>query len=294
MSRLLSTYTIRLNRRHRLSGHVFSGRYKALVVDHSGHDYLRTVCDYVHLNPVRAGILKIDDHLSSYPWSSLSLYAAAREHRLVWLCVDRLLGAHGLPLDTPAARAEFLLRLEARRAEEQDEQTLQTIRQSWSFGSAQFKLELLQRLESHLGEHHSGHLHQQTSASRAERIISEELTRLGWTESDLTTQRKNAPDKLALAARVRKETTLTIKRIAARVHLGASKGANANRHRSMRPESPASSRVHVAPATVGIENASDQINLWVDPQTELRFKDFVGRKFDGRLDPKAYFGSPPL
>jgi putative transposase len=235
MSWLLSTYTIRLNRRHRLTGHAFGGRYKALLVDHFGNNYFRTVCDYVHLNPVRAGVLKNDDNLSAYPWSSLSLYAAAREHRPAWICVDRLLGAHGIPQDTPTARAEFQLRMEARRAEDQDEQTLQAIRQSWSFGKEEFKLELLQRLEIELGEHHSGDLLQQSSAARAERIINEKLTRLGWTESDLAGQRKSAPEKLAIAARLRKETTLTIKQISARVHLGTSKGANANLHRFMQP-----------------------------------------------------------
>ena len=40
---LLSTYTLRLNHRHRLFGHVFSGRYKALVVDSSSPGYLKTV-----------------------------------------------------------------------------------------------------------------------------------------------------------------------------------------------------------------------------------------------------------
>jgi hypothetical protein len=92
-------------------------------------------------------------------------------------------------------------------AEEQDEATLQAIRQSWSFGSEEFKIELLQRLEGELGERHSGQLHQQSSSARAERIIAEELTRLGWTESDLSSKRKNDPGKLALAARLRKETT---------------------------------------------------------------------------------------
>jgi len=53
---LLSAYTIRLNHRHKLFGHVFSGRYKALLVE-GGNGYLKTVCDYVHLNPVRAGLL---------------------------------------------------------------------------------------------------------------------------------------------------------------------------------------------------------------------------------------------
>src|ERR1041385_4656472 len=48
---LLSTYTLRLNHRHKLFGHVFSGRYKAVLVDGSEGDYLQTACDYVHLNP---------------------------------------------------------------------------------------------------------------------------------------------------------------------------------------------------------------------------------------------------
>src|SRR2546425_13298298 len=54
MKWLLGTYTGRFNRRHKLFGHLFSGRYKSLIVDGSGNCYLRTVCDYVHLNPVRA------------------------------------------------------------------------------------------------------------------------------------------------------------------------------------------------------------------------------------------------
>src|SRR5690348_4304248 len=53
----LSTYTARFNRRHKLSGHLFGGRYKSLIVDGSGTGYLKTVCDYVHLNPVRAKLL---------------------------------------------------------------------------------------------------------------------------------------------------------------------------------------------------------------------------------------------
>ena len=40
--------TARFNRRHKLFGHLFSGRYKSLIVDGSGDGYLRTVCDYVH------------------------------------------------------------------------------------------------------------------------------------------------------------------------------------------------------------------------------------------------------
>ena len=51
MKWFLGVYTSRFNRRHKLFGHLFSGRYKALFVDGSGNGYLKTVCDYVHLNP---------------------------------------------------------------------------------------------------------------------------------------------------------------------------------------------------------------------------------------------------
>jgi hypothetical protein len=166
-------------------------------------------------------------------WSSLGWYAAAREHRPAWICADRLLGAHGIPQATPAGRAEFQVRMEARRAEETDEETLKAIRQSWCFGHAELKDEFLERMDGQLGGHHSGALQQEASKSRAERIAAKELRRLGWSELDLASKRKNAPEKLAIAARLRKETTLTVKDIAARVSLGTSKSAKAKLHRFM-------------------------------------------------------------
>jgi putative transposase len=78
MAWLQSTYTIRLNHRHQLFGHVFGGRYKAQLVDGSANGYLRTACDYVHLNPVRAGMLLAAERLLSFPWSSFGAYMAAR------------------------------------------------------------------------------------------------------------------------------------------------------------------------------------------------------------------------
>jgi putative transposase len=230
MAWLQSTYTIRLNHRHKLFGHVFSGRYKAQLVEGGANGYLRTACDYVHLNPVRARLLQTEDRLLGYPWSSLASYLAAPEHRPKWIRVDRLLGEHGLPHDTAGSRQEFERRMEARRLEEADEQGLKVFRRGWCLGSEQFKNQILEGLEGKLGEHHSGELRRETAEARAERILSEELLRLGWNQTDLTTRRKNDPAKLAIAARLRKETTLPIKVIAARVHLGTSKSANARLH----------------------------------------------------------------
>ncbi|MHB8519900.1 MAG: transposase [Limisphaerales bacterium] len=227
---LLSTYTIRLNRRHETPGHVFSGRYKALVVESDGGGYLKTVCDYVHLNPVRANLLGAQDRLLSYPWSSLVWYVAAKEHRPAWMRVDRLLGEHGIQEDTAAGRQEFERRMEDRRMQEEDEEQLKPLRRGWCLGSPEFRQRMLEQLEQSPGEIHSAEVRRESATAKAERIVAQELARLGWKEEDLVRQRKNAPEKLAIAARLRKETILPIKSIAARVGLGTSKGANRNLH----------------------------------------------------------------
>jgi len=89
-----------------------------------------------------------------------------------------------------------------------------------------------------IGDHHSGQLHCQAAKARAEQIVAEELTGRGWGEEELRQRRKNDPDKLEIAARLRRETTLSVKDIATRIHLGTSKGANANLHKYMRRGSP--------------------------------------------------------
>jgi hypothetical protein len=66
MKWLLGTYTSRFNRRHKLFGHLFSGRYKSLIVDRSGSGYLKSVGDYVHLNPARAKLVEADAPLKSF------------------------------------------------------------------------------------------------------------------------------------------------------------------------------------------------------------------------------------
>jgi len=219
----LSAYTIRLNHRQRLFGHVFSGRYKALIVEGSGSGYLKAACDYVHLNPARANLLGQDDRLLSYPWSSLGWYLAAPEHRPSWIRVDRVLGEHGIQKDCAAGRQEFERRLEARRLEEVDEAALKPFRRGWCLGSEAFKEQMIGLMEGKLGESHSGELHRESAEQKADRVIIEEMSRLGWTESDLASRLKNDPGKLAMAARLRKETTLSIKWIAARLQMGTAK-----------------------------------------------------------------------
>ena len=218
MKWLLGTYTSRFNRRHKLFGHLFSGRYKSLVVDGSGNGYLKTVCDYVHLNPVRAKILRPEQKLLSYRWSSYSSYLSTRR-RPEWLRVDRLLGEHGIPQDSRAGRQYFAAAMEARRQGEQA-QEFKAVRRGWCLGDKAFRKELLAQMKDQMGEHHYGEERVEAEEERAERLVREELKRLKWKEADLTARPKGHPQKVKLAIRLRAETAVTLKWMAQRLHMG--------------------------------------------------------------------------
>lgn len=64
MRHINGVYTQRFNKRHNKVGHLFQGRFKAVLVDKDS--YLLEVCRYVDLNPVRAGMV---DEPSDWPWS---------------------------------------------------------------------------------------------------------------------------------------------------------------------------------------------------------------------------------
>ncbi|MDA1276426.1 MAG: hypothetical protein O2960_20605, partial [Verrucomicrobia bacterium] len=68
-------------------------------------------------------------------------------------------------------------------------------------------------------------MRRESAEAKAERIISEELRRLGWSAADLSPRRKSDPAKLALANRLKRETIPLVKAIAERLHFGSSKSA---------------------------------------------------------------------
>jgi putative transposase len=219
MKWLLGTYTARFNRRHKYFGHLFSGRYKSLIVDGSGTGYLRTVCDYVHLNPARAKLLRKDAKLADYRWSSYPTYLQAPSTRPRWLRVDRVLGEAGIPRDSPAGRRELARRMELRRWE-QDEAMWKQIRRGWCLGDDEFRDELLTAMKRSNSDYIAGDEIKESEERKAERIVKEELARLNWTARDLKTTLKGDKRKVRIARRLRTETTMTLKWIAERLNMG--------------------------------------------------------------------------
>ena len=88
MAGLQSSYTQYFNRRHRRLGHLFQGRYKALLVEED--PYALGLVRYIHENPVKAGLVGRPEQ---YPWSSDRFYRRGRGPE--WLDVDRVLGMLG-------------------------------------------------------------------------------------------------------------------------------------------------------------------------------------------------------
>ena len=106
MQWLPGPYTQRFNGRHRLTGHLFQGRYKALLIEPGdGHNFT-AVSTYIHLNPVRTGIVGVRrGRLEDYVWSSYPGYLKPG-CRPPWLCVERILGCHELG-DDRRGRLEY-------------------------------------------------------------------------------------------------------------------------------------------------------------------------------------------
>jgi len=219
MKWFLGTYTGRFNRRHKLTGHLFGGRYKALVVDAASRGYLRTVCEYVHLNPVRAKGLEPEEPLRVYRWSSYPEYLSRPGQRPVWLRVDRVLGESGIPRDSAAGRRQFERLMEERRHQDNPEDYRQ-IRRGWCWGEEAFRKELLAQVGERRGASHYGDELQESALDRAERMVREELQKLDWTDAELDRRRKGDETKLRLAARLRREKTMTLAWIAARLRMG--------------------------------------------------------------------------
>jgi putative transposase len=217
MQWLLGTYAQSFNRRHEHWGHLFGGRYKAQLVDGRSPGYLRRACDYVHLNPVRAGIIGRDDKLESFKWSSYPAYLQPRL-RPSWLRVDRLMGEHGLLADTAKNRRRFARRMSMVRLKPGEQIALS---KDWKFGAEDFADWLADKLSrrGHRGER--ARERRETDEALAERVIVEMLSDSGWRELDLTSFPKGHNVKVTIAQRLRSETPMTYRWIADRLHMGS-------------------------------------------------------------------------
>jgi hypothetical protein len=89
MRHINGAYTTYFNLKRKRSGHLFQGRYKAILVDID--EYAQALSRYIHLNPVRAKIVEMPE---AYQWSSYRFYIGSKKAP-DWLCRGLVLGYFG-------------------------------------------------------------------------------------------------------------------------------------------------------------------------------------------------------
>ena len=81
MRRLMTGYAVTFNIRHRRSGHLFQNRYKSVVCEED--TYLLELTRYIHLNPLRANLVKDMKELDTYLWTGHSTLLGKRKNPLI-------------------------------------------------------------------------------------------------------------------------------------------------------------------------------------------------------------------
>ncbi len=231
-----NTYTRRFNVCHQLWGHLFGGRYKAILVD-TEDAYFHRVVDYVHLNPVRVGLARVEEGLEKYRWCSLAELVRSPRSRPRWLSADRVFGACGLK-DSAQGRKAYIERLERRvlkegaeRAGVVDEETMPgvslqaTLRRGWFFGSEAFKQRMLSMLDDEGGgakkamaNGYHGEQMRDHGEAQAQRILQGGCMALGVDLETLILRKANDGEKVALAELISSQTSVPLDWI--REHLG--------------------------------------------------------------------------
>lgn len=243
-----NAFTRRLNARRHLWGHLFGGRYKAVQVEDAAtspsgsvvwRDYLRTVTDYVHLNPGRAGLVDgAGTGCLDYPWSSLAKgYATAPGKRPAWLAVTEGLDLAGFP-DTVSGRRRFIERLDGFIREEGADPVAEGVplskqfKRGWFWGSEAFRERLAKRIEK-LGARKSRDYRSRREGPakdhgirRATEIVAEGAGHYGMDESDLRLDLRGDWRRSSVAWAVAKETSVPHAWIAERLNLKSAANAS--------------------------------------------------------------------
>lgn len=101
MRRLLTGHAVSFNLRHHRSGHLFQNRYKSIICEED--PYLLELVRYIHLNPLRAGLVKDIAGLRGYPWSGHAVLMGRR--KMQGQNAEEVLGYFGKR--TKAAREKY-------------------------------------------------------------------------------------------------------------------------------------------------------------------------------------------
>ncbi|WP_442890143.1 transposase [Congregicoccus parvus] len=224
MKWLQGTWIRRHNAFRRLIGRPFQGRFKGLLVE-PGHAFGQ-VCHYIHLNPVRAGVVPATQ-ANGYALSSLPKFPLGRK-RPQWLEPATVLGQAGGLADTKAGWGRYLRYLEYLATDETAKRELVARRLSrgWCLGTVQFKKDQ-QREAARRGADlervrfaglEGTEVRQVRVALWEERL--EKLAGAAGVDLGKLSARKSHPDKVLLASAMKQSTSVPNGWLAQRLGMG--------------------------------------------------------------------------
>ena len=257
MKWLQNTYTRRFNSRHRLWGRLFGDRYKAILSEGGSDYYYCSLMDYIHLNPVRVGLVRMAEGQSvrDYPWSSVAAgYAVRASARASWLAASEGLAMAQCP-DTAAGRRRFVAHLDERAKEEgsrsagvivpENDRRRSHLRHGWYWGSQAFAERMLKLAEKAVASrknrtYRSGAISRAHDEREAERLLSEGLAAAGLEEDALGHLPGSDVRKTALASLLLERTVARQSWIAERLAMrsAANVSQQVRRHRAKKPKLP--------------------------------------------------------
>lgn len=242
MKWLQTTYTQRFNSRHRTRGHLFAGRYHAMIVEANNSHYFSTMIDYIHLNPARSGLARRHTFLSGCKWTSLPAWMEEKqEKRPRWLKPEKGLQSFGCE-DNAEGHQKYLNHLLGRfEAERMDEHSLipaghigtSTVQRGWCYGSIAFRDNLLKNLNKVTQRHPVSDkpIISEVKAYQAELIVSTGLKAFGLSEEELLTTPYSLTSKIIIALAARQNTLISYAWLAKRLHMGNPKSLGTLLHR---------------------------------------------------------------
>ena len=229
MKWLQGTYTQRFHLAHGRNGHLFQGRYKALIVDPEEPEYFLRVSTYIHLNPFRAGLCGPGSSraLETYQWSSYPQYLKPQGKRPTWLEIRRVLESLEINGQERRERARYRRWIDDRMLYEFDPKHAEEVRgqykplkRGWCLGSDSFRERVLDSLQGRPGENLRGNQRRDHGQHTAEVLLAAGLERLGLREADVLNRKSTDAEKQALAWLLTKHTTVTGQWVAQRLSMG--------------------------------------------------------------------------
>ena len=218
MQWLQSTFANRFNRFVRDHGHVFQGRYKALLVE-EGASLLRVV-NYIHLNPVRAGIETVET-LKQYSYSSFPKFFVTKRPA----CLDAgdwLAEAGDLKPTPPGMRCYHKSLKYAMESDPRKRSDLyRELCRGWYVGTREGRKALLKDIEAGMLAKGRPELLSGFGEARAEVLLQEGLSRLGKEERELASDRKLAPWKVVLAGWIKLQCGVSNRWLSENLRMGS-------------------------------------------------------------------------